>query len=89
MAPWRVIFSNWHPFSISTTEMPVQIQRSVAAVGAVVYCTPGYAAPITVYDAATGKVIKQHAGTTGTMEFVYDRGVLFAVRGDQAEIRKP
>jgi len=83
---WRVMFSDWHPIYIRNKETPVQIQRRAAAVGDVVYCTPGYTAPITVYDAATGAVIKEHAATAGTMEFVYDRGVLFVVTGDQSDI---
>jgi len=83
---WRVMFRDWFPIYIRNKEMPVQIQRRAAAVGDVVYCTPGYSAPITVFDAATGKVLKKHAGTAGTMEFVYDRGVLFVVTGDQFDI---
>ena len=83
---WRVMFSDWHPIYIRNKEMPVQIQRRLVAVGEVVYCTPGYSAPITVFDAATGGVIKKHAGTAGTMEFVHDRGVLYIVTGDQSDI---
>lgn len=83
---WRVMFSDWHPIYIRNKEMPVQIQRRVAAVGDVVYCTPGYSAPITVFDAATGEVIKKHKRTAGTMEFVHDRGVLYVVTGDQSDI---
>jgi len=83
---WRVMFSDWHPIYIRNKEMPVQIQRRAAAVGDVVYCTPGYTAPITVFDAASGAVLKKHAGTEGTKEFVHDRGVLFVVTGDQGEI---
>jgi len=83
---WRVMFSDWHPIYIRNKEMPVQIQRRLAAVGDIVYCTPGYTAPITVFDAATGAVIKKHASTAGTMEFVHDRGVLYVVTGDQADI---
>jgi len=83
---WRVMFSDWHPIYIRNKETPVQIQRRLAAVGDVVYCTPGYSAPITVFDAATGAVIKNHAATAGTMEFVYDRDVLYVVTGDQSDI---
>jgi len=83
---WRVMFTDWHPIYIRNKEMPVQIQRRLAAVGDVVYCTPGYSAPITVFDAATGAVIKKHASTAGTMEFVHDRGALYVVTGDQSDI---
>jgi outer membrane protein assembly factor BamB len=83
---WRVTFSDWHPIYIRNKEMPVQLQRRLVAVEDVVYCTPGYSAPITMFDAATGAVIKQYAGTAGTVEFVYDRGVLYVVTGDQSDI---
>jgi len=83
---WRAMFSDWHPIYIRNKEMPVQIQRRLAAVGDIVYCTPGYSAPITVFDAATGAVIRKHERTAGTMEFVYDRDVLYAVTGDQSDI---
>jgi len=86
VALWRVMFSDWHPIYIRNKEMPVQIQRRLVAVGDVVYCMPGYSAPITVFDAATGAVIKKHAATAGTMEFVHDRGVLYVVTGDQSDI---
>jgi len=66
--------------------MPVQIQRRLAAAEDVVYCTPGYTAPISVFDAATGRVLKTHKQTARTMEFVHDRGVLYAVTGDQYDI---
>ncbi len=74
------------PTYIRNKELPVQIQRRLAAVGDVVYCTPGDTAPTTVFDAATGAVIKKHTATAGTMEFVYDRGVLYVVTGDQSDI---
>ncbi len=83
---WRVMFTDWHPIYIRNKEMPVQVQRRLAAVGDVVYCTPGYSAPITVFDAATGAVIKKHASTVGTMEFVYDQRTLYVVTGDQSDI---
>jgi len=83
---WKVLFSDWHPTYIRNKEMPVQLQRRLVAVGDVVYCTPGYSAPITVFDAATGDVIKKYAQTAGTQEFVYDRGVLYVVTGDQFDI---
>jgi len=83
---WRVMFADWHPTYIRNKNMPVQIQRRAAATGDVVYCTPGYTAPITVFDAATGRVLKKHKRTAGTMEFVLDRGLLYAVTGDQYDI---
>jgi outer membrane protein assembly factor BamB len=83
---WEVAFPDWHPIYTRDKETPVQIQRRLVAVGDTVYCTPGYKAPITAFDAATGDVIREYSGTAGTMEFVYDRGRLFIVTGDQADI---
>ena len=83
---WRVMFPDWHPTYIRDKETPVQLQRRLVAVGNVVYCTPGYTAPITIFDAATGAVQKKFEGTAKTQEFVYDRNVLFAVTGDQFDI---
>lgn len=83
---WQVLFPDWHPIYIRNKEMPVQLQRRLVAIGDAVYCTPGYAAPITAFDAATGAVIRKYDETARTVEFVYDRGVLYAVTGDQADI---
>lgn len=62
-----------------------QLQRRLVAVGDTVYCTPGLSAPVTALDAASGKVLKIYAGTERTQEFVYDRGVLYAVIGDPTD----
>ncbi|MFZ5830447.1 MAG: PQQ-binding-like beta-propeller repeat protein, partial [Planctomycetota bacterium] len=83
---WKILFPDWHPTYIRNKEMPVQLQRRLVAIGDTIYCTPGYSAPITVYDAATGAVLKKYEATAGTKEFVYDNGVLFAVTGDQSDI---
>ncbi len=82
---WQVSFPDWHPIYLRNKEMPVQLQRRLAAVGDLVYCTPGYSAPITAFDAATGEVVRTLAATAETREFVYDRGILFAITGDQDE----
>ncbi|MHB8900856.1 MAG: outer membrane protein assembly factor BamB family protein [Thermoguttaceae bacterium] len=83
---WQTQFPDWHPTYIRNKEMPVQLQRRLVAVGDIVYCTPGYFAPITVFDAATGAVVREHAETAGTVEFVYDRNVLYTVAGDQSDL---
>jgi len=38
-----------------------------------------------VFDAATGDVVRTLTATAETREFVYDRGILFAIAGDQDE----
>ena len=75
-------FPDWHSTLIYDKNMPVQLQRRCAAIGDTVYCTPGYFAPITAFDAATGAVKKKYEGTKNTTEFVYDRGTLYVVTGE-------
>jgi len=82
---WQRLFPDWHPVNIRTKETPVQLQRRLAAVGDVVYCTPGYSAAVTAMDAATGKVLKTYENTQRTTEFLYDRGVLYVVIGDPTD----
>jgi outer membrane protein assembly factor BamB len=82
---WQRPFPDWHPVNIHTKETPVQLQRRLAAIGQIVYCTPGFTAPVTALDAATGNVIKTYAGTERTTEFLYDRGVLYVVIGDPTD----
>jgi len=79
---WQMPFPDWYPINIRTKVTPVQIQRRLAAIGDVVYVTPGFTAPVTAVDAATGKVLKTYAGTNRTTEFLHDGGVLFVVTGD-------
>ncbi|HID23392.1 MAG TPA: hypothetical protein EYP14_13480, partial [Planctomycetaceae bacterium] len=82
---WQRRFPDWHPVNIRTKLTPVQLQRRLAAIGDTVYVTPGYTAPITALEAASGKVIREYRGTERTTEFLYDEGVLFAVVGDQTD----
>ncbi|HUV66784.1 MAG TPA: PQQ-binding-like beta-propeller repeat protein [Sedimentisphaerales bacterium] len=82
---WQRPFPDWHPVNIRTKLTPVQLQRRLAAIGDTIYCTPGFYAPVTALEAATGKVIKTYDGTERTTEFLYDRGVLYAVIGDPTD----
>jgi outer membrane protein assembly factor BamB len=82
---WQRLFPDWHPVNIRTKETPVQLQRRLAAIGDIVYCTPSYGAPVTAFDAATGKVLKEYEQTERTTEFLYDRGVLYVVIGDPTD----
>ncbi len=82
---WRHRLPDWHPTNIFIKLTPSQLQRQLVAVDDKVHCTPGLNAPITVFDAATGNVLKKYNGTEMTQEFVYDEGVLFAVIGDPVD----
>ena len=84
---WQRRFPDWHPMNLYIKHLTAQIMRRVAVIGDTVYCTPGYSAPITVFDAATGKQLKVYDGTDRTQELVYDQGVLFTVVGDHTDTR--
>ncbi len=79
---WRHPFPDWQPINIYIKYTPTQLQRQLVALSDKVYCTPGLDAPITVFDALTGRILKRYPGTERTQEFVYDRGVLYIVLGD-------
>jgi outer membrane protein assembly factor BamB len=79
---WRHAFPDWQPVYTYIKFTPTQLQRQLAAIGDEVYCTPGLNAPITVFDAATGEILRQLEGTEQTQEFVYADGVLYVVTGD-------
>jgi len=84
---WQRRFPDWHPMNLYIKDLTAQIMRRLAVIDDTVYCTPGYSAPITALDAATGKQLKVYAGTEHTQELVYDDGVLFAVIGDHTDTR--
>jgi len=80
---WQHDFPDWEPVTRYIKDIAIQLQRRVAAIGDTVYCTPGLSAPLTAYDAATGKVIRVYKGTRRTQEFAVHGGVLYAVVGDR------
>ncbi len=83
IALWRHAFPDWEPVTRYVKDIAVQLQRRLAAAGDVVYDTPGLNAPLTAFDAATGKVLRTYAGTERTQEFAIEGGVIYAVIGDR------
>jgi len=79
---WRKPLAGWHETTGYVKFVPTQIQRRIAAIGDKVYCTLGYTVPIGVFDAATGEKLNTLAGTAKTVEFVYDRGMIYAIIGE-------
>lgn len=79
---WRHPFPDWLPVYIYVKHTPTQLQRQLAAIGDKIYCTPGLNELITVFDAATGKILRRYKGTKRTQEFIYSDGVLYVVIGD-------
>jgi len=84
---WQRRFPDWHPINLYIKHLTAQIMRRLVVIGDTVYCTPGYSAPITAFDAATGKKLKVYDGTERTQEIVYNQGTLFAVIGDHVDTR--
>ncbi len=80
---WKIEFDEWEPVTRYIKDMAVQLQRRLAAIGETVYCTPGLDAPLTAFDAATGRMIREYPDTQRTQEFAYDGGVLYLVVGDR------
>jgi len=80
---WKHDFARWESITRYIKDIAVQLQRRLVAIGDVVYCTPGLDAPVTAFDAATGKVVRTYKGTRRTQEFAYDKGVLYLVIGDR------
>ena len=79
---WRHPFPDWQPTYMYVKFTPTQLQRQLAAIGDEIYCTPGLNAPITVFDATTGKILRRLEGTEQTQEFVYADGVVYVVTGE-------
>ncbi len=84
---WQRRFPDWHPMNLYIKHLTAQIMRRLAVIDDTVYCTPGYSAPITTYDAATGKQLQVYEGTERTQELVYQQGVLYVVIGDHVDTR--
>lgn len=80
---WRQHIPVWEPITRYVKDIAIQLQRRLVATRETVYCTPGLKAPLTAFDAATGKVIRTFEGTKRTQEFALYEGVLYAVIGDR------
>jgi outer membrane protein assembly factor BamB len=65
---------------------PTALARRLVAVGDRVYVTLGYGKPISILDAATGKIVLACEGTDNAMEIAVDSGTVFAVVGDRAPL---
>ncbi|MFP4056782.1 MAG: PQQ-binding-like beta-propeller repeat protein [Candidatus Brocadiia bacterium] len=80
---WRQPFPTWEPVTRYVKDIAMQLQRRLAAIGDTVYCTPGLEAPLTAFDAETGRSLRTYEGTERTQEFAYHRGVLYVVVGER------
>ena len=85
---WKKPIGRWEahlrPFRSGPNELP----RRLVAVGDRVYVTLGYSQPLSILDAATGRLIKEVPGTEGTCEIIHSEKTLFLVAGDIQEENK-
>lgn len=58
---------------------PTQLSRRLVSTDEIVYATLGYDAPLSALDAATGKSLREYAGSDGTEEIIHTNGMLFLV----------
>ncbi len=76
---WKKDLGRWEdplrPFRSGPAELP----RRLVAVGDRVYVTLGYGEPVSELDAATGEVLRTHAGTENTHEIIVADGRLHVV----------
>jgi len=76
---WKKPISMWFPHIVNWGQTPRQLQRKLVAVGDRVYVTLGLYAPLSVLDAATGKVLKVYKNTEGTEEIILHKNTLLLV----------
>ena len=70
---------DWRTLRGQRGRFPAEVPRRLVAVGDRVYMTLGFQdAPLSILDAATGKVLKQCPGSEGTEEIVVDGDTIFA-----------
>jgi outer membrane protein assembly factor BamB len=78
---WRHELPRWPGAREGKKVGPAQVNRRLVAVGDRVYATLGGAAPVSVLDAATGKILRALKDTAQTAEVVVSSGVLVALVG--------
>ena len=77
---WKQSIDKWFPHIVNWGNTPSQLERKLVAVGDRVYVTLGLHSPLSVLDAASGKVLKVYDDTMGVEEIVLHKGVLLLAR---------
>ncbi|MCD6303619.1 MAG: PQQ-binding-like beta-propeller repeat protein [Planctomycetes bacterium] len=76
---------DWTKMRAARLAVPDQAERRLVADADRLYATLAYRAPLSILDAATGKVLATVEGTDGTAEILLSDGVVLAhVRSEQA-----
>jgi outer membrane protein assembly factor BamB len=76
---WKRDIPTWHNHLWPLKSGPTQLARRLVAIDQRVYVTLGYAAPLSVLDAATGKTIRTYEGTAATEEVIVSGKQIFAL----------
>ena len=82
---WKKTIDRWEGHLRRFRSGPTELPRRLVAVGDRVYVTLGYGKPLSIIDAATGRLIKEVPGTEGTHEIICSGKQLFLVAGDMDE----
>ncbi len=84
---WKRDIATWQSHLWPLKSGPTQLSRRLISTDDIVYATLGYDAPLSALDAATGKSLREYAGTDGTEEIIHTNGLLFlVVRKGKAEL---
>lgn len=76
---WKQPIERWSGNLYGLKSGPATLPRRLVVAGKRVCATLGIEAPVSVMDAATGKVLKTLAGTEGTEEIIHEDGILYLV----------
>lgn len=76
---WKQPIKEWHSHLWPLKSGPTALARRLVAIGDQVYVTLGLKEPISVLDAATGKVVRTLEATRPTEEFIVSNGTVLAL----------
>jgi outer membrane protein assembly factor BamB len=84
---WKRPITTWVDHLRHFRSGPAHLPRRLVAAGDVVYVTQGLAGPVQALDGATGKTVREYAGTERTEEILCQDGILYLVIGS-SELRR-
>jgi len=86
---WKKPIGKWHTHLWPLKSGPAQLPRRLVAAAERVYVTLGIDSPLSILDAATGKVVRTIDETRATEEVILSDGVLFALVDTHPEQTPP
>ena len=78
---WKQPMPSWAWHRRGFRSGPVQLPRTLVAAGNRVYVPLAMSAPVTVFDATTGKILRTCKGTEGAEEIILHGDILMVVTG--------